>query len=102
MNNITFNSGIFPRNDEERICKKIAEKFGKACLGHDVTTLKELHDDLWMNVDRQFTEPHVRAVLNQLSDVLFEMAFHRWDVEYIDDFIRGSMEGKTTLAAKYD
>ena len=102
MNNITFNSGILPRNDEEKICKNITEKFGNACINHDVKALQELHDDLWMGIDSQFTEPHVRAALNQLSDILFEMECHLWDTKYIDNFIKGSMEGKTTLAAKYD
>ena len=102
MNNITFNSGILPRNDEEKICKTIVERFGNACIAHDIDTLKDIYDDLWMNIDNNFSVPHVRATLHELSYILFKMAWHFWDTKYIDNFIKGSMEGKTTLAAKYD
>jgi hypothetical protein len=101
MNNVVFNSGIIPQNNEQQVCKNVIEKFGNAMINHDVRVLKELFEDFFANVGHNFKDFNVIKTLNKMNDILFDLNWHDWDENVIDEYVAALGKGQSKLMAKY-
>lgn len=101
MNNVVFNSGIIPQNNEQKVCQNVIEKFGNAMINHDIPVLKELFEDFYANVIKNFKDPNVIKSLTAMTHILFELNWNDWSDKCIEEYIDALGKGQSKLMAKY-